>query len=83
LLRDANTRKYFWPCSPTSLTTPDLLSKITNLLLQRLKARNNSCSPSATSQPHDQHEKQVEEYREPSTDFSDTQFSDFLDDHEY
>ena len=59
LLRGANTRKYFWPCSPTSLTTPDLLSKITNLLLQRLKVRNSSCSPSATSQPHDQHESKL------------------------
>jgi len=79
LLRGANTRTNFWPCSPTSSTTPALPSKITNLLLQRLKARNNSCDPSKTSQPHNLQQKLVEEYREPATDFSDTQFTDFLD----
>ncbi|CAK7322967.1 unnamed protein product [Dovyalis caffra] len=84
LLRGANTRTNFWPCLPTSSTTPALPTKITNLLLQRLKARNNSCGPSTTSQvPHSQQEKQVEEYREPETDISDTQFADFLDDPEY
>ena len=79
LLRGANTRTNFWPCSPTSSTTPALPSKITNLLLQRLKARNNSCDPSKTSQPHNLQQKLVEEYREPATDFSDTQSTDFLD----
>ncbi|KAF2299148.1 hypothetical protein GH714_030800 [Hevea brasiliensis] len=39
LLRGANTRTNFRPCSPSK---PTLSSKITNLLLQRLKARNSN-----------------------------------------
>nr|APQ47339.1 AP2/ERF domain-containing transcription factor [Vernicia montana] len=87
LLRGANTRTNFWPCSPSSSTTPALPSKITNLLLQRLKARNNSCpsvSPT-TSLPvinHQEEKQEVEEYREEATEFSDTQFTDFLNDPE-
>ncbi|KAE8694465.1 ERF003 protein [Hibiscus syriacus] len=43
LLRGANTRTNFWPCSSTSI--PALSSKISNRLLQRIKANNNSCFP--------------------------------------
>lgn len=41
LLRGANTRTNFWPSSSPA-TNPALSSKITNMLLKRLKARNNS-----------------------------------------
>ncbi|KAJ9173252.1 hypothetical protein P3X46_016409 [Hevea brasiliensis] len=92
LLRGANTRTNFWPCSPSSSTTPALPSKITNLLIQRLKARNNSschsASPSRSSVSpslpiiNQQEQQEVKEYREETADFSDTQFTDFLNDPE-
>ncbi|XWS30223.1 hypothetical protein CRYUN_Cryun24cG0098600 [Craigia yunnanensis] len=83
LLRGANTRTNFWPCSPSSNSTPALSSKITTLLLQRLKARNNSSAPLPTSPPINQQPiQQAEEYREETTDFVDSQFPDFLNDPE-
>ncbi|KAE8675777.1 Ethylene-responsive transcription factor RAP2-11 [Hibiscus syriacus] len=52
LLRGANTRTNFWPCSSTSIkSTPALSSKISNHLLQRIKANNNSCFPLPLSAP--------------------------------
>ncbi|XVE68192.1 hypothetical protein DITRI_Ditri09bG0048900 [Diplodiscus trichospermus] len=83
LLRGANTRTNFWPCSPSSNSTPALPLKITNLLLQRLKARNNSCTPLPTSPPINQQPmQQAEVYREETTDFLDSQFPNFLNDPE-
>lgn len=87
LLRGANTRTNFWPCSPSTYSTPALPSKITNLLLQRLKARNNSAfSPSSSFPANNQSERQpAEEYCEPeatSADLSDTRLADFLNDTE-
>lgn len=90
LLRGANTRTNFWPCSNSS-STPALPSKITNLLLQRLKARNNSCSASLSSSSgfsssgsllvSYQQKQQGEVYNEEgSADFSVDQFTDFLND---
>ncbi|KAL2951032.1 hypothetical protein AAZX31_19G024300 [Glycine max] len=92
LLRGANTRTNFWPCSQSS-TSPALSSKITNLLLQRLKERNNNnnnaCSSSSSSSTsllinHQQmqHHQQVDAYGEGSTQFSIDQFTDFLNDPE-
>ncbi|KAF5735561.1 hypothetical protein HS088_TW15G01069 [Tripterygium wilfordii] len=79
LLRGANTRTNFWPCSHSSSSSPALPSKITNLLLQRLQARQNS---SATSPPiNQQQEQQADDYKE-VPGFSDTQFTDFLNDPE-
>ena len=83
LLRGANTRTNFWPCSPSSSSTPALPSKITNLLLHRLKARNNaSASPASVSINHHQKQLERECREEEAMDFSDTQFSDFLNDPE-
>ncbi|KAM5581329.1 ethylene-responsive transcription factor ERN1 [Rosa sericea] len=83
LLRGANTRTNFWPCSPSPSSTPALPSKITNLLLQRLKARNNntSCSaPSAAPLPVNHQQKQYQE--EAAAEFSENQYTDFLNDPE-
>lgn len=86
LLRGANTRTNFWPCSPSSSSSPALPSKITNLLLQRLKAKNNSCASAAASNsssfpstPSNHQQKQQAE--EEATDhYLDTQIADFLND---
>ncbi|KAF3648700.1 Ethylene-responsive transcription factor 7 [Capsicum annuum] len=90
LLRGANTRTNFWPCSPSSSTTPALPSKITNLLISRLKARNNSLAAAAATassssdssvpvaENHDQ-DKQGEEFREEEEAyFSDFQYMEYL-----
>ncbi|KAL6136539.1 hypothetical protein ACLB2K_061834 [Fragaria x ananassa] len=82
LLRGANTRTNFWPCSPSPSSTPALPSKITNLLLQRLKARNNNTSctaPSAAPLPVNHQQKQ---YQEEAAEFSENQYTDFLNDPE-
>lgn len=85
LLRGANTRTNFWPCSSSSSSTPALPSKITNLLLSRLKARNNSLAaasnPSSVSMDHEQ--KQTDDYPDEGSDFPDAQFTDFLNDIDY
>ena len=83
LLRGSNTRTNFWPCSQSSSTTPALPSKITNLLLQRLKARNTSCSSSSSSLFVNHQQKQQDDvYGAESTEFSLDQFIDFLNDPE-
>ncbi|XP_071914812.1 uncharacterized protein [Coffea arabica] len=90
LLRGANTRTNFWPCSSSSSATPALPSKITNLLLSRLKARNNSLAAAAaasgaSSVPASDHEQQRESHEFPddqSSEFPDAQFTDFLNDPE-
>ncbi|RDY00135.1 Ethylene-responsive transcription factor RAP2-11, partial [Mucuna pruriens] len=90
ILRGANTRTNFWPSSQSSLT-PALPSKITNLLIQRLKARNNnnnSCSLSSSSSSstslfiNQQQMQQEDACGTGSTYFSMNQFKDFLNDPE-
>nr|GEV48421.1 ethylene-responsive transcription factor RAP2-11 like [Tanacetum cinerariifolium] len=87
LLRGANTRTNFWPSSQSSSTTPALPSKITNLLLHRLKARNNLLAASAAAASSSQlsvnyqdKKQQQEEYKDDMEDFQDTFFTDFLND---
>ncbi|KAF5479479.1 hypothetical protein F2P56_000297 [Juglans regia] len=84
LLRGSNTRTNFWPCSSSSSSSPALPSKITNLLLQRLKARNDTCAASPISSPpiSQQENKQAEVYREEETDILDTSFTHYLNDPE-
>ncbi|CAJ1832501.1 unnamed protein product [Sphenostylis stenocarpa] len=89
LLRGANTRTNFWPSSQSS-STPALPSKITNLLLQRLKERNNRTNPCTLSSSSssispfiDQTQNQQEDVcGSVSTYFTLDQFSDFLNDPE-
>ncbi|KAK4271956.1 hypothetical protein QN277_020571 [Acacia crassicarpa] len=92
LLRGANTRTNFWPCSYSSSKTTALSSKITNLLLQRLKARNNTCSVSSSSSdtfsssssvsPLSDHQQVDLHNEEAAADFSIDQLTDFLNDPE-
>ncbi|KAJ0982063.1 hypothetical protein J5N97_010318 [Dioscorea zingiberensis] len=63
LLRGANTRTNFWPCSSSQPAAPSALpSKITNLLLLRLKARNSAAASNGVgddvAMPQDQQEPQ-------------------------
>ncbi|KAG9439869.1 hypothetical protein H6P81_020034 [Aristolochia fimbriata] len=64
LLRGANTRTNFWPSSSSAPSAPALPSKISNLLLLRLKARNASSgspSPGAAIAPVEQYRDDEEE----------------------
>ncbi|CAN4082629.1 unnamed protein product [Withania somnifera] len=90
LLRGANTRTNFWPCSPSSSSTPALPSKISNLLINRLKARNNSLaaaaaaasSSSPSSEPVDGNHDQDKQGEEDEGYFSDLQYMEYLKDPE-
>ncbi|KAL3525903.1 hypothetical protein ACH5RR_014275 [Cinchona calisaya] len=75
--RGANTRTNFWPNSSSSSSiAPALPSRITNLLLSRLKARNNSLAAADSSVPRlDDHQQQKE-----TEEYPDEQFTDFLND---
>ncbi|KAK8537449.1 hypothetical protein V6N13_042375 [Hibiscus sabdariffa] len=69
LLRGANTRTNFWPFSPSPSSKPALSSKIVNLLLLRLKERNDTASSTtppmasaaASNSPVDEQEHQGNE----------------------
>lgn len=95
LLRGANTRTNFWPCSSSSSSTPALPSKITNLLLNRLKARNNSMAAAAvaaaaasygtgtapSSAPAAAFLNQVQDEEAAAAEFSEShEFTDYLND---
>ncbi|KAL7135711.1 hypothetical protein ABFS83_11G115900 [Erythranthe nasuta] len=93
LLRGANTRTNFWPCDPNSSSSkPALSSKITNLLLSRLKARNNALASasasaisnsnstsSASSTPFIDQNHGIR-YAEDVPDYSESNFANFLND---
>ncbi|XP_071714529.1 ethylene-responsive transcription factor ERN1-like [Rutidosis leptorrhynchoides] len=77
LLRGSNTRTNFWPCNPSN-TSPALSSKITNLLHQRLRARNganleNGAYDSSMSVPHSFNSNQ---HFQDSTHVQDSHFQD-------
>ncbi|KAL4351749.1 hypothetical protein GQ457_06G042180 [Hibiscus cannabinus] len=87
LLRGANTRTNFWPCSSSSLNpTPALSSKISNRLLQRIKANSNPCFPSpppapATVSHHHQQQPLLQQAADThSHGFLDDLLDDLLDD---
>ncbi|CAL9077648.1 unnamed protein product [Musa hybrid cultivar] len=85
LLRGANTRTNFWPCSSLQPSKPSVLpSKITNLLLMRLKARNHSAlvemqqqQPQLQQPGEEAHRPQYEDGAEEEDDIH---FADFLND---
>jgi len=97
LLRGANTRTNFWPCSPSQPSATSVLpSKITNLLLLRLKARNGLALPENEQEreldrpppPQDllgqqqqlQQQKTYGGEEEEEEESDEIQFSDFLND---
>lgn len=94
LLRGSNTRTNFWPCSPLSSSSPALPSKITNLLIQRLNARNNNSSINnlPNNQQEQKHQPAQERMLHPNehesreelatTCFTDRVLSDLLNDQE-
>ncbi|KAI6700491.1 hypothetical protein NL676_014815 [Syzygium grande] len=82
LLRGANTRTNFWPCSPSASSSPALPSKITNLLLQRLKARKTSLALNPDALICQEQKQPREDLTPDVADFSDIQFSDYLNDPE-
>ncbi|XP_030547857.1 ethylene-responsive transcription factor ERN2-like [Rhodamnia argentea] len=82
LLRGANTRTNFWPCSPSASSSPALPSKITNLLLQRLKARKTSLALNSDALICQEQKQPREEFTPEVEDFSEIQFSDYLNDPE-
>ncbi|MED6131572.1 hypothetical protein PIB30_010892 [Stylosanthes scabra] len=91
ILRGSNTRTNFDPCYPHPSSTPALPPKIAKLLLQRLKAKNDSTScfsssssslsSSDLSTTH-QENHQADVCGAESKGFSIDQFADFLYDHE-
>ncbi|XAR65228.1 hypothetical protein NMG60_11009275 [Bertholletia excelsa] len=71
LLRGANTRTNFWPSSPSSALPSALSSKITNLLLHRLRARSNATAPI----PAPVHSNQISEE---AAEMKESEFDHFL-----
>ncbi|KAE8691569.1 SNF1 kinase [Hibiscus syriacus] len=80
LLRGPNTKTNFSSCSNPN---PSLSSKITNLVLQRLKS-NSSCAFLPVSEPINQlpFQQSVDKYKEETSDFFEAQFPDSPNDPE-
>ncbi|KAK9116636.1 hypothetical protein Sjap_015583 [Stephania japonica] len=80
MLRGANTRTNFWPCtssSSSSSLSPALPSKISNLLLLKLKARNQA--------QQQQQQQQLEQHQQFTHEealglMQDFQFNDYIND---
>ncbi|XP_074592414.1 ethylene-responsive transcription factor ERN1-like [Curcuma longa] len=85
ILRGANTRTNFWPCSSLQPSRPSVLpTKITNLLLMRLKAKNHALLAESQQQLTLQQQQQPGE-QEHQTQHEDPEgegnyFSDFVND---
>lgn len=77
LLRGANTRTNFWPSPESSSSSPALPSKITNLLLSRLQARNNTLTAKNVSSPPSKNEHEYE-YVDESPVLQESNFQDYL-----
>ncbi|KAH7660742.1 AP2/ERF transcription factor ERF/PTI6 protein [Dioscorea alata] len=85
LLRGANTRTNFWPCSPSEpVFSRALPTRITNLLLLRLSAGNASTPVHANKeQPQQlpqQHHQQQQQHEETTVEDYDIDFAEFLED---
>ncbi|KAK9119107.1 hypothetical protein Scep_017200 [Stephania cephalantha] len=81
MLRGANTRTNFWPCtssSSSSSSSPALPSKISNLLLLKLKARNQAQLQQQQPQQLDQNQQFTNE--EALGLMQDIQFNDYFND---
>ncbi|KAF6171767.1 hypothetical protein GIB67_007288 [Kingdonia uniflora] len=85
LLRGANTRTNFWPCASSTSSKPALPSKITNILLLRLKARNEASNNTistyiSTNQQQQPQHQQPQEYTEDASEGNDSQLDDYFND---
>ncbi|KAG6466076.1 ethylene-responsive transcription factor ERN1-like [Zingiber officinale] len=84
ILRGANTRTNFWPCSSLQPSRPSVLPpKITNLLLMRLKAKNQALLAESQQQlilQQQQPGEQEQQTQHEDPEGEENYFSDFVND---